>query len=216
MILTINMKTYQEFITEKVSNINYVENIFNNIINKIKKLNNNLTYDIEKGNIYWKLTVTETKEDRLMYVDEIKNLNLIIQILNNYNKELKKVGVILSYENNGFEIDIFYKDFILGRVIPNRYYYHVTQNNNFNNIFKEGLLPKINYQNYLSYPPAIFVSNDKYILYIGDMILRIDTEKTNNKWYNDINHEKGRYMTFEKIPPQAIEKVDIKTLVPVI
>lgn len=205
------MKTYKEFINEKVSNINYAENVFNTIITKVKELNNDLTFDIERRDIYWKLSISDSLFNE---IGDIKNSNLIIRILDKQIKELKKVGVILSYEDTGVGIEIFYKDFILGRVKPDRYYYHVTHNKNLKSIFKVGLVPKTNYQNHLSYPPAVFVSDDKHILYIGDKVLRIDTTKLNNKWYKDINHERGRYMTFEEIPPQAIERVDYKTLVP--
>lgn len=122
----------------------------------------------------------------------------MIKILNKYKNDLIKVGVILSYENiDDFCFDIYYKDINIGRVNPNRYYYHSTQDNNLDGILKNGLLPKTNYKNHLSYPPTVFVSDDEHIFYFGgNVLLRITTEKTNNKWYMnrvDICHLKKYY-----------------------
>ena len=211
-------------IFERIKNEKYANSVFKDILNDISKLYNLVNTSIqtptfkisEEGKIGY--IINDWNKNTYMVLDlltfklmsdEIKDK--ITKILTKHQKKLKNQNILLSFGAFRYGFKIYYKDIITERVKPDKYYYHATSNSNLEKILKEGLLPKENtfWGVELDYPAVIFVSN-KYNLFFGEVLLRITTSKTDNKWYKDINEESGRYMTFEKIPPESLNIVKEK------
>lgn len=156
----------------------------------------------------------------------------------NYRKNINNVLIDFSYENSflytdfelshvcnkySLEFDVKIKHIKLKSIKPNRYIYHITNQTYVDNILTDGLKPN-KLDGNLSNHQAIYFTNSslrrdlKIFLFLGYYctLLRIDTKKCNNTFYNDINDTGGysdnnsknkSIMTYENIPPEAIEIV---------
>lgn len=168
--------------------------------------------------------------------NDIKNIMRILRHWKKYTLENDNIILIIGYvdfrSDNSAKFIISYKTLKIKRVKPLHYVYHQTKKENLESILKDGLIPKdsskwVETERSLEYPPAIFANNlisvDKYNLFHSrnqDYItLKIDTTKIKNIWYSDLNltgdskiskDNPSKYiMTFDKIPPFAIELVDL-------
>ena len=234
------MITYNEFLLEVVKNEKYASYIFDNIVQEISKIIpiekvseiprinpvDKISLTIDKLKEYWVLNLYYNGNI------EITILNRIINILDKYRIKLLNSNILLSYTHNiknkkfynkyadSNQISVYYKDIYVKRVSPKKYYYHFTDNKNLPSILKNGLIPKSWFNSQWgnlvnkAYPDAIFVSDAKN-LFFGDTLLRIDTTNISNKWFDDLNMEEDRYMTFEPIPPEAIDVVSPMELTPI-
>ena len=155
------------------------------------------------------------------------------KILDRYKNKFLKEDIIVS-TIRGYKVlrNTFYiiaKDISGNRVYPPKYVYHVTKKENVDSILKNGLIPNDNtilkkdnnksYKEYkwighLHYPAACFVTtNIESDIYkrvgFGNVVIKINTTKCNNKFYYDLNQEyseeKNWLMTFEPISNKAIE-----------
>lgn len=107
------------------------------------------------------------------------------------------------------------------RIIPPKYVYHTTSPKNRQKFLKNGIEPRaFEDGNWtlegtgLGYGPSIFVSFEegKWSGPFRDAdTWKIDTTVIPNKWYEDLNtvhlSDKAEAMTFDPIPPEAIELV---------
>jgi hypothetical protein len=112
---------------------------------------------------------------------------------------------------NNYTIQV--KDIFIGRVKNGRFLIHKSFIKNRKSIKENGLIPSKpktykGFGSYLEYPPSIFateshISNN----FMGNDYWIIDTKKCDNIWYKDLNFpkkEKGIYMIFDNIPPEAL------------
>jgi hypothetical protein len=155
------------------------------------------------------------------------------KIIKKNQRKIEKSGIFFTYrkskkkefnlkDEDSFEFEetgkflvdflLHFKELYIKRVKPTRYVYHSTLKSNRDSILENGLEAKenINYSDsyILDHPPAVFATLEGEDLWrSGGDIWKIDTTKINNKWFQDLNipNFKGVIMTYDDIPPNAIE-----------
>ena len=216
-------------LNELVKNKKYSKYIFNTILKRIVKIIGKVPqFDYNDEDQIKVLNVDETHHEKIW------------KILNNFKKKLESESIILSINyydkydtmlgdgddvldikpNKDVPLVDYYirmKDLILKRIVPNKYVYHFTPEENVKLILKKGLLPGWG-QNWAEsgeafhteHPPAVFAIDDDQQGWYGDVKLRIDTTMIDNKWYQDLNfpHDEKVIMTFNEIPTEAISIVE--------
>ena len=203
----------------------------NNIYFLINKLIQNISENFDdvhvvenekyhKNNVvYYHLQINPIKPKEISKIEKL--LKIFIQIFE--KNELYFYFTSKRYNNNGlftYVYDCYVKNDKIQRVKPPKFVYHATDKNNRESIYEYGLSPKSNYRwsNHLWYRPSIFASSNIDNMFKSGKqydIWIIDTEKIQNKWYLDLNinkyigYEHNDYiMTFEHIPPQALDLLE--------
>jgi hypothetical protein len=215
------MKTYNEFISEAVTNPKLMESYLQSLILKISKwcIKNNISYEQQ---VIYRYPNSYFKFSFHLYTDDSIRTK-ISKYLETLKKNMLNYNVILSYKiGKSFEVDTYYltvylKNIILKRIIPDRYVYHVSPRKNRESILLNGLVLKNSSESKwdaeYAYPKSIFAMNgvdtrkvDLWQRGIGD-VWRIDTKKLSNKWWDDLNigDKSKAIMTFDPIPPKYLK-----------
>lgn len=215
------MKYFKTF--EYVKNYELMKSILYSIINKLKKVDNEIkfqskffSFDGISDGIKIRINTSKTK----------KILNILNQLKEFYLNQHYYIYWFIEIEG-GF-LTLMIKEFKLKRVKPKKFIYHITKGFNLNSIIEKGLKVSdpINHSELseLYYEKAIFATNTEidniynykevvlkvFLLSSHYIIIKIDTEKLNNKWYEDLNfyNEKtSNIMTFENITVSAIDSI---------
>ena len=162
-------------------------------------------------------------------LEDLKKEKIVNNILNKWKSKLFRQNIILAFKiyHNDYQkkeekilsyrlsIHIVLKEIYKGIVKPPKFVYHTSSSENRNSILENGLIPKKHSESQrwgntigLEYPAAIFATTDGY-WNKGD-IWKIDTSKIKNIWYKDLNIQTSNViMTFESIPPNALELIFI-------
>ena len=188
--------------------------------------NKTILKDVHKMGIIYTNVDSDSKYLSFVINDHssIKKVMNILRYWKNYCLEKENLILVIGYINWGDDIKfiIHYKTLKIKRVNPLPFVYHRTHKENLDSILKNGLIPKdsskwMEENKFLEYPPAIFANNinikeypkfDLFKSYDNDYItLKINTTIIKNKWFYDLNitGSKNYIMTFDPIPPNAIE-----------
>jgi len=184
-------------------------------------LSNNYTYlNFEVGDIpeKYKKIVQKYLNDFKKYLEE-KNI-----VMSYYESWYDAGYDIITMRHSGKKdirgyFKIYMKDAMGKRIKPPKYVYHSSSIKNREKIQSEGI--KVSYpKNWkqegkqIDYMPSIFaVKSNKNIWHGQGDVWQIDTTKIDNKWWEDLNLYKNTnwgnnaIMTFEDIPPEAIEHI---------
>jgi hypothetical protein len=224
-------------INEFVKNEKFTFYLINKMVEDIK-----LKFNMEDEDIYIERNRNTKHEITFIniYIEDIleKDIKNIDIFLNKYIKIFEKNELLLTYRKKRVEFlkkvrykyDILIKSDKLQRIKPPKYVYHSTKEKNIDDILLNGLIPKSGNQwnIELEYKPAIFATrniNHTWKHFGNNVLLQIDTENLDNKWYIDLNLNDYNYpndpdkdfiMTYEPIPKENIrllsneEKEEIK------
>ena len=200
----------QEFeINEWVTNPKNTSFILNSIEKFISKKYNIISTYIIPSYINIEFINSEEKE---RFLEDEKIQKSILDKFENENSTL------LLFSKMGNKIQYYIKNLLLKRVKPPKFVYHVAEKDNKKSILKNGLIPKMNDEDYgdCNYnKPFIFATIDKNRLVIyGDIydVWIIDTSLITNKWFIDFNYANSsninHIITENSIPPIALKCVD--------
>ncbi len=205
------VKKFKNFIlTEATKNINESAYILSRILIDIQK-----KYQVE-GKIWinnLKLKF-ESNTEYEMFCNDKRFIQSLKQKYNTVDKTIIYNGFVSGYAT----YEIYIKDLFFNRVVVPKYLYHVTLKHNVDSIKRNGLIPSTNpTYGICSYDkPFIFASINKNKLFINDddaVVLIINTEGLNNKWYKDFNFPYdniNHICTQQAIPKSAIKIVSYK------
>lgn len=242
-----------QYIKEYIKNQNRVEFALKYILKKIEPIltkkdstfyTTDMVYNVYSttgDKFYMKIEIDFNRNDENYsnrFFASTEGLLYIKKLVNRYRDKFLKEDIIISIEKEyrvlKNTIILIAKDISGKRVYPPKYVYHITKNENVNDILKNGLIPKDNtiiknindkpvkdykWSGYLQYPSAVFVTTDTTAdifsrVNFGDTIIKINTNKCNNKFFYDLNQEvdqeKNWLMTFDPIPANAIEDTYLK------
>ena len=177
----------------------------------------------------YKLDIKQLDDNAFIVIVRLKGLekneaDLIERNINKYQPMIFKDFVWIDYKRESdtfdsglYRLDIVIKKLNQGETNAPNFVYHFSPKKNRENIKMHGIFP---YQHkegkwrndiQLSYPPSIFVSQDKDNGFYSERdydIWKIDTNKIDNKFYLDVNEPyKDSLMTMKKIPVHAVELV---------
>jgi hypothetical protein len=209
------------YINEKVKNEKYAYYILNQIRDKIKLI-------LNKYDVYFSYSIITSKNYIKLQLnfDWPLEFNTIHNMLKKYKNKLLNNHIILSYYYDNRSIIVYYKEIFEKRIKPEQYLYHVTLYDNVDSIMKNGLIPKSSKESKmwndsasLEYLPAVFATSKNNLWSMINSneytLLIIDTTKIKNKWYIDANIQDGdHFITYEPIPPEAIQIGNKFTLLP--
>lgn len=217
-------------INEFVKNEKFTFYLINKMIDNIKS-----KFNLEDEDIY-----VERNRNNInnithvnIYLEDIleNDLNKINNFLNKYTKIFEKNELLLTYNFRKtthigdlirYDYEITIKSDKLQRIKPPKYVYHSTKQQNVNDILLNGLIPKSgkHWNSELEYKPAVFATtniNHTWNYFGNSVLLQIDTENLDNKWYVDLNLNKYNHpkekdndfiMTYEPIPAKFIKIID--------
>jgi hypothetical protein len=191
---------FKEILLQLSKYFYFEENLTNSYFGKHLDISN-INLDKSKQILYYQyikydvLTCLNLNNDDYKFTDD--DIKFINKILNKISIEANKLDYILSYKISKNDIDIYIKNIITKLITPPEFLYHTTDKENLDSILKYGLLPRnykeSDYKNdpIIAYPNTIFLSDDKHIFSFKPIILKIYTKNLKNKFYIDINEEKG-------------------------
>lgn len=228
----LNPEHFFESLNESnIANVELVKHHIRQMIKSIqKKSKNKITNNQLRKRI--------TKRELEITFNDIVDYQVFEKVLKSYQKKLLDYNIVIGYNmkdgydtklgddlddiksipNDKKDFHIHIKDLHTMRVKPPRYIYHFSDKKNRESILKNGLLPKESKDSErwkeisLSYPPAVFATLDRDVMWYHDE-WKIDTENLDNKWWKDINFfipnsETNAIMTFGNIPIECLTLVN--------